>query len=363
MEAVGATRQGRKNQLADNPNEDHFTIVYHGDYVISVISDGCGTATSAAEGAQATSTLIVKGLQVVADQLRENGPGQWMVDAVFEQFLNVRKELISRYGPNLGHYAATVVASIADQTGGVLVHLGDGIAAAYAIERSNLSAIAISEPENGEYANETYYLTDQRWAHHLRLTPHGPADLIVLASDGAQDIFYLGNQIREDTINIFKDTALGSQPIIDDLFDLPEVRERTNDDHTLVFIRNFRDSTNEQNKTLLEKQSLPLPKHRPKDQSIDAPAARTYSQKQQLPNQFSRNGILSIGKNQQTFFIGFLLGAALASLFILIVLNLSDAIPNQASQPKTKVTREPTSQPPATIVPRPNRWLRLETVP
>src|SRR6185295_12338925 len=44
----------------------------------------------------------------------------------------------------------------------------------------------VSSPENGEYANETYFVSGTEWSEHLRITPFAsPVLEIALMSDGA----------------------------------------------------------------------------------------------------------------------------------------------------------------------------------
>jgi len=42
-----------------------------------------------------------------------------------------------------------------------------------------------SRPENGKFANETYFFTGANWRDRPRLSPFGASALILLVSDGA----------------------------------------------------------------------------------------------------------------------------------------------------------------------------------
>jgi hypothetical protein len=64
---------------------------------------------------------------------------------------------------------------------GFFFHLGDGLGVAQLADGGEL----ISLPANGEYANETYFISGERWREQLRLlaipqSVHG----VVLMSDG-----------------------------------------------------------------------------------------------------------------------------------------------------------------------------------
>lgn len=52
--------------------------------------------------------------------------------------------------------------------------------------RDGALPVRVSLPENGEYANETYFVTGEGWQDHLHLLPLGePKQMIALMSDGA----------------------------------------------------------------------------------------------------------------------------------------------------------------------------------
>jgi hypothetical protein len=66
----------------------------------------------------------------------------------------------------------------------VFLHLGDG----HAFCTHGDGSVSASHPENGEYSDETYFLSDPQWSAHLRLlrfaAPEGIRE-IGLLSDGA----------------------------------------------------------------------------------------------------------------------------------------------------------------------------------
>ena len=45
----------------------------------------------------------------------------------------------------------------------------------------------VSQPENGEYANQTWFVTSENWEAHLRVIPlNKPVKQVILMSDGVQ---------------------------------------------------------------------------------------------------------------------------------------------------------------------------------
>ena len=83
----------------------------------------------------------------------------------------------------LEDYACTLIFAAADNDRMVLGHLGDGIA--FTVDAQ--SAEIASAPDNGEYANETFFFTARDAVERLRLTARrldSPVS-VLLASDGA----------------------------------------------------------------------------------------------------------------------------------------------------------------------------------
>src|SRR5205085_8625169 len=66
---------------------------------------------------------------------------------------------------------------------GRFFHIGDGLAV---VDASDETPAVVSMPENGEYANETYFVSGEQWREHLRFTAFvPPMTRLALMSDGA----------------------------------------------------------------------------------------------------------------------------------------------------------------------------------
>ena len=65
-------------------------------------------------------------------------------------------------------------------------HIGDG----YILALDEIDAHIISEPSNGEYANETYFFTQNDFEQNLRIYNHELTKYkyIMLSSDGLEPI-------------------------------------------------------------------------------------------------------------------------------------------------------------------------------
>lgn len=89
---------------------------------------------------------------------------------------------------NLDDYLATLVCVIAHPVlGAIIFHIGDG---AVVVFDAQGTTACISQPENGEYLNQTYFLADEDWEQHCRTleVPAAQVDTIFLMSDGVTDL-------------------------------------------------------------------------------------------------------------------------------------------------------------------------------
>lgn len=194
---VTASVRGPSHERAGQPCQDSSAWIIHNNRLIAVVSDGAGSAPMAREGSRHVAIGLVEALMQVSrshdwfltlaeiiDRIRNNVCSKH-ADEHGTQTIDDNRAGLTEDEKNaiLRHYHATVVGVIADRTGGILFHIGDGAAAAW--DSNNTDNIRVSRPENGRYANETYFFTVPDWKHHLRITRFGPCDRFLLTSDGA----------------------------------------------------------------------------------------------------------------------------------------------------------------------------------
>lgn len=183
---TGASATGASHVAGDVPCQDAWAQAVVGEWFIGVVCDGAGSAACSDEGAR----LVCE--QVVAAFSGDNAADTTLAaldNASFETRLadaleSSRKALGAR-ADDAGHvikdYACTVVGALVGPTSGWLFHIGDGVGVA----RQGDTDI-VSHPANGEYANQTFFLTGNDWRSRLRITPLSePSTMIALMSDGA----------------------------------------------------------------------------------------------------------------------------------------------------------------------------------
>jgi len=178
---------GSSHIEAGTPCQDAFAHALVGDTLLGVVCDGAGSQPLSHVGAQAVSSGVVARLQ----QLEQGqAPLSALPDVEFARVVGdalgevreaLRKEA-SDNGVEISAYSCTLVGAVANGQGGRFFHVGDGLAVA---EHADAPSV-VSLPENGEYANETYFVSGEQWREHLRFTCFAEtATRVALMSDGA----------------------------------------------------------------------------------------------------------------------------------------------------------------------------------
>jgi len=171
------------------PCQDAFALNAIDDILIAAVCDGAGSAALSDVGSNLVASTL---FSAIADQYRA-GEAMHLLDvdafkSKIEGMVGVARASLESLAQSenrmLGDYSATLVGVVTSASQGYFFHIGDGLAIAQC-ETSGQGNI-ISLPENGEYANETYFITGTEWAAHLRVTPIGNAiNMVALMSDGA----------------------------------------------------------------------------------------------------------------------------------------------------------------------------------
>jgi hypothetical protein len=155
------------------------------EFFIGLAADGAGSTTDGGRGAAIACdtlyTCIVKALQDDSDisPVSEEVVRDWITrarDAIVAE--------AQQNGKRPREYACTVLATVAGNGKAIFFQIGDGaIVAGYGEEYQT-----IFWPEQGEYANTTYFITDEDFCDHLHILPAESPDEIALFTDGLQTL-------------------------------------------------------------------------------------------------------------------------------------------------------------------------------
>jgi hypothetical protein len=182
--AFGASVMGSSHHRAGLPCQDAYAYYAWPEGAVLVAADGAGSAERADEGAQlaaaAASSALVAGL-------RKGWPyddADWagLFAAAFEE---ARAEVLAEAqaaGASPRAYASTLLcAAVADDLVAV-AQLGDGVAVAALADGDWFLAAA---PQKGEYANETYFLTQPDALERVTFSVYAePVQGLAVMTDG-----------------------------------------------------------------------------------------------------------------------------------------------------------------------------------
>jgi Protein phosphatase 2C len=183
-----ASAAGRYHLESGAPCQDagHYARV-DGAWV-GVVCDGAGSAAQGSRGAEFVARALAEGIARSLDEgaLRASDPRDWIVplQAQIAQTRGELETIAQVAGAPLRDYATTLVGCVVRGAQGCTFHVGDG----FALLRTPGGHRVLSAPENGEFADQTYFLSDESWQEHLRLVPFEGAvagSIIGLMSDGA----------------------------------------------------------------------------------------------------------------------------------------------------------------------------------
>jgi hypothetical protein len=175
------------------PCQDSHAATRLGNILLAAVCDGAGSASRSELGATICTDAIIEELSQAIASLEEEGSIMSTLKIRMPDMVaRVHKRLAeaaANHNIELKELACTLVGVVAQPTGGFFFHIGDGIAIAElkdAAEGGEGDECVISIPENGEYANETWFVTDETWCEHLRFTSFtGPVERLALMTDGA----------------------------------------------------------------------------------------------------------------------------------------------------------------------------------
>ncbi|WP_058912596.1 PP2C family serine/threonine-protein phosphatase [Entomohabitans teleogrylli] len=176
----GASAVGWSHQQHQLPCQDAFYAVSDGERMIAAVCDGAGSARFSHDGATFVTRQIVARLLLMGDRtLTEQA-----LRGEIEQVRLDLSLLAAEYGHDVEEYACTLLVVWVDASQGWIMHLGDGSAL---MQGAREDERVFSAAENGEYANQTWFLTSESWREHLRIQRVAfPVQQLVMMTDGVQ---------------------------------------------------------------------------------------------------------------------------------------------------------------------------------
>nr|WP_314627853.1 PP2C family serine/threonine-protein phosphatase [uncultured Janthinobacterium sp.] len=236
----GASVTGKAHLDKEIACQDAHAHAMANGVLVAIVCDGAGSARLSEQGARFVATHTV---QALAGRLEQGASVQDLQDGALAgtlaQIRAALDDLARAADATLDDYATTVVGAVVGQDGGFFFHLGDGLGVAQLGDGGEL----ISLPANGEYANETYFISGERWREQLRLLAMPPAVRgVVLMSDGCMPFAMSKNNgalyapfmdAVQGYLRTVASIELGNEALASTLAD-PRTHQITGDDKTLL---------------------------------------------------------------------------------------------------------------------------------
>ena len=137
------------------------------------MADGAGSAVHSQQGAQTATTAFIREAQVILAE------GDSPCHAIEAAFSAAQQAVVVLAEADTSDYATTLLAVIWTKGGLAAAQIGDGIIV--------VDGEVFIEPDTGEYANETTFITSEDAAPHVRVIDR-PAGRLAMTTDGLQNL-------------------------------------------------------------------------------------------------------------------------------------------------------------------------------
>jgi serine/threonine protein phosphatase PrpC len=235
-----AVAQGISHKATNLPCQDsvaHKTITSL-NASVAVISDGAGSVARSQEG---SGTLVEVMCAILGNYLEaEKNITRDGITSIVKGGINqVRSKLIENGVLSEFHATALIVVQLPKKI--FTFHIGDGSLNIGSYDKKNNITITRSEPENGEFSNETFFFTEDAWEQHMRICEVENPCFYLLCSDGIDPFIWNGNSgTRFDFIIplvakliIYKNEKHGNEFLKEVITD-PRTDSVTSDDKSII---------------------------------------------------------------------------------------------------------------------------------
>lgn len=134
--------------------------------LVAVVSDGAGTATRSAEGSRLACDSFLEMVEGVVAEDGVRALDRARVHLWLEQYQSLILQLAAESGARARDYACTLVAAVIGVEWSIFIQVGDGTIVVRSAGDPDYGWVFW--PEAGEYANTTFFITEERAIDHLQ---------------------------------------------------------------------------------------------------------------------------------------------------------------------------------------------------
>lgn len=240
--SIGTSHKENGEVCQDNCYANVISLPNGKEFFLGIVSDGAGSSSHGAHGSEITCNEIKNLIEEWLSQIEtinsfEKNIAEDWVQSARKKVLNAAEEnnLSSR------EYACTLICALVGSDFSLFFQLGDGVV----IKREKEILVPVFWPENGEYFNTTYFITDDDALNHLQIVfADSFSNDIAILSDGLQmlSLNYESKSVHQPFFEpMFKhlrsvdcDACIELNDQLESFLNSPSINERTSDDKTLI---------------------------------------------------------------------------------------------------------------------------------
>lgn len=237
--AIQYAMQGRSHIHDNTPCQDKTYAITTNDTTVVALADGAGSAVQSHLGADNATKTICSYLAGNFDLLYNTPDGRIVKQELLSVVLDSLKELAQKSSCALHDLASTLLVVAIHESRYIILHIGDGV---IGYTDNDILRVA-STPENGEFANQTFFTTSADSLNSMKLFKGeiGSKDSFILMSDGTESGFYNKREKRLASflLDVIRSFRIGKTDIVECLFQqnfnslFPKI---TGDDCSIVFL-------------------------------------------------------------------------------------------------------------------------------
>lgn len=182
---------GKSHSDRNEPGQDYcragVLTFQDREFFIGLVADGAGSTVNGGIGAEiACETLYAR----IIDEIHASGGSPGIADAQVRAWISAARTAVEgraeKEGDRIREFACTLIGVVATEGYLLCFQIGDGC---IVTGNGKGGFRAVFWPEQGEYANTTFFLTDEDYSDHIKIE-HGtePPHEIALFTDGLQNL-------------------------------------------------------------------------------------------------------------------------------------------------------------------------------
>lgn len=224
---------GRAHIKSNQPCQDYTVTGSYRGRLVAVVCDGAGSASHSHLGAKFCATWLLEKLKKIKGKITQEDKVK-----ILSSLQSHLKKYALELGCHIKNLSCTIVATVISEYGIECLHLGDSILIAYHSKMSHF----ITPPMNGEFSNETYFITHEKAPEKARLyTKPYEGELLILCTDGvSSSLISQHNQMIAPLVSklqkaLHEENQAKAQDILSQQL-LPLFQQKTFDDCGLALI-------------------------------------------------------------------------------------------------------------------------------